>query len=363
MNSNHYYTGHQAIVHSEFVFRSSAAAFATCHVSTIAETHGGLVAAWFGGTREAHPDVAIWLSRQVDGIWTRPEEVANGVEGDRRYPAWNPVLFYHNRQMLLFFKIGPNPRKWRGLYMTSSDSGISWSIPTDLPQGLFGPVKNKPLSLADGSLLCPSGSELGGWTVHMELSKDMGKTWTRTESLNDPKRVSAIQPAILVHPDGALQMLCRTRNNRIYSAWSGNKGSSWTQLERTQLPNPNSGIDAVTLRDGRHLLVYNHIEGSANLSNRNMLNIAVSENGTRWEPAVLLEYDTTNSKQEAISLENVGSVQTEHEYSYPAVIQSSDGMVHVTYTWKRQTVKHVTIDPEKIDTKSYCSGEWPSSGE
>ena len=92
----------------------------------------------------------------------------------------------------------------------------------------------------------------------------------------------------------------------------------------TSLPNPNSGIDAVTLRDGRHLIVYNHAtEG------RTPLNVAVSRDGRRWDPVVVLERDPG-------------------EYSYPAVIQSGDGRVHITYTWKRQRIKHVAIDPTEL---------------
>src|SRR4051812_15718656 len=77
---------------SEFVFEQ--APFASCHASTIAETPGGLVAAWFGGTREGAEDVTIWLARRASGRWTAPVEVADGKQEDgRRFPCWNPVLF------------------------------------------------------------------------------------------------------------------------------------------------------------------------------------------------------------------------------------------------------------------------------
>ena len=69
-----------AIVESAFVFET--APFASAHASTIVETPGGLVAAWFGGTREGAPDVGIWLSRQVNGQWSAPVEVATGVQPD-----------------------------------------------------------------------------------------------------------------------------------------------------------------------------------------------------------------------------------------------------------------------------------------
>src|SRR5947208_16965222 len=87
---------------SEFIFET--APFPECHASTIAETKGGLVAAWFGGTGEGHPDVGIWLSRHLADQWSAPVEVANGVESPtNRYPCWNPVLFPPRTWPLLLF--------------------------------------------------------------------------------------------------------------------------------------------------------------------------------------------------------------------------------------------------------------------
>ena len=173
----------------------------------------------------------------------------------------------------------------------------------------------------------------------MEFTPDMGLTWERTDALNDKESVFAIQPTILIHVNKKLQMLCRTKSGKIYSAWSTDNGSSWTKLEPTALPNPDSGIDAITLKDGRHLLVYNHISSSK----RNILNVAISEDGVNWEAAVLLENDSDEN----------------NEYSYPAVIQTKDGNVHITYTWKRELIKHVVKDPLKIKTKPIINGNWP----
>jgi predicted neuraminidase len=155
--------------------------------------------------------------------------------------------------------------------------------------------------------------------------------------------MSAIQPAVLKHPEGKLQILCRTRENRIYSAWSEDNGYSWSALEPTELPNNNSGLDAVTLSDGRHLLVYNHIDRSASDDKRNRLHVAVSEDGIQWSAVAILENDE----------------DTGNEYSYPAVIQAADGMVHITYTWRRELIKHVILDPSKFDPVLITGGEWP----
>lgn len=179
----------------------------------------------------------------------------------------------------------------------------------------------------------------------MEWTGDMGKTWDRTRALNNGDSLSAIQPAILVHPGERLQILCRTRSNRIYTSWSDDLGRSWSPLVPMELPNNNSGIDAVTLKDGRHLLVYNHIDRSENQGKRNLLHLAVSPDGVQWNAAVMLENDT----------------DIENEYSYPAIIQAEDGNVHITYTWKRELIKHVVINPGKIQHEPIKNGLWPES--
>ena len=309
---------------SEFIFKS--APFASCHASTIVETNNGqLVAAWFGGTREGHSDVGIWLSRQVNGQWTAPVEVANGLQaGGARNPCWNPVLFQpKSGPLMLFYKVGPSPKSWWGLLRTSDDDGRSWSAARRLPNGIVGPIKNKPVQLANRDILCPSSSEDKGWRVHFERSRDGGRTWTATAPVNDGKEIGAIQPSILLHGD-RLQAVGRTRQGKIFEVWSDDGGKTWGKMTLTDLPNPNSGIDAVTLRDGRHVLVYNHTP-----LGRAPLNVAVSHDGKKWTMSLVLENGPG-------------------EYSYPAVIQANDGLVHITYTWKRQRIKHVVIDPAQL---------------
>ena len=170
----------------------------------------------------------------------------------------------------------------------------------------------------------------------MEFTADNGLTWERTSAIND-RKTGAIQPSILIHQDGKLQLLCRSTVSSILTSWSNDNGRTWSELTATSLPNPNSGIDAVTLKDGRHLVVYNHLK-----SGRNMLNAAVSVDGITWEAAFLLENNIKGA-----------------EFSYPAVIQTNDGLVHITYTWNRKQIKHVVVDPGKIVTKPLLAGEWP----
>ena len=314
---------------SEFVFET--APFASAHASTIVETRDGLVAAWFAGTREGAADVGIWLSRRERGAWTAPTEIATGVQPDgTRHPCWNPVLFdVPGAAVMLFYKVGPSPQTWWGMVRTSRDGGRTWSEARRLPEGILGPIKNKPVRLPDGAIAAGSSTEStdrpSRWRIHFERTTDGGRTWTTSTPAADGEReIEAIQPSILVHPDGRLQAVGRTRSKRIFETWSTDGGRTWSPVALTSLPNPNSGIDAVTLRDGRHLIVYNHTtEG------RSPLNVAVSRDGKTWTPALALETDAG-------------------EFSYPAVIQTADGLVHITYTWKRQRIKHVVLDPAAL---------------
>ena len=314
------------VLKSEFIFEH--APFRSCHASTIAETDGGLAAAWFGGQAEGNADVSIWLSRFSAGSWSAPVEVVDGVQADgKRFPTWNPVLFQPKAgPLLLFCKTGPSPSKWWGVMVRSTDFGKTWGERELLPVGMLGPIKNKPVQLGDGTILCGSSTEFEGWRVHMERTPDLGKTWKKTPPLNDGKEFSAIQPTILQHGQRRLQILCRSRQGKITECWSEDAGNTWSPMKATELPNPNSGIDAVTLKDGRQLLIYNH-NGSGH---RYPLNLAVSTDGKSWKQGPVLETEPPG------------------EYSYPAIIQTSDGLVHATYTWKRQRIKHVVIDPSKF---------------
>ncbi len=331
-------TKNPAIITEEFVYEISDAKTPQAHASTIEVSNGIPVASWFGGTEEKNDDVGIWISRKVDDKWSSPIEVANGVQEDgTRYPSWNPVLYKpKNQPLILFYKVGPNPREWWGLYVTSENDGLTWSEPIKLPKGILGPIKNQPIQLADGTILSPTSTEDDNkiWEIQLEISTDQGKTWTTSESLNDGKEFGAIQPAILNHGNGKLQLLSRTLNEVITENWSDDSGKTWSKMKATALPNPNSGIDAVTLKDGRHILIYNPTE--KNWGDRVPLSVGISNDGKSWERIIDLEPLTPETDKE------------EEEYSYPTVIQASNGMIHIVYTWNRKTVKHVVLDPKKL---------------
>ncbi|HEY4330622.1 MAG TPA: sialidase family protein, partial [Phycisphaerae bacterium] len=286
------------VLTAEFLYES--APFPSCHASTIVETENHqLVAAFFGGTAERNPDVCIYVCRRVDGKWTAPLEVASGIQTQvtpatattkaatpTRYPTWNPVLFQPKGQPLtLYYKVGPSPAEWWGMSMTSTDDGKTWSTPKRLPDGFLGPIKDKPIQLPNGNVLAGSSDESHGWSVHFELYTDSGTTWKKI-LLPSNQSFDAIQPTILVHPADAsapdksipkLQALCRTKEKVIAETWSSDAGITWSPLAPTSLPNPNSGIDATTLADGRFLLAYNPTP-----QDRTPLTLAVSQDGKSW---------------------------------------------------------------------------------
>ncbi len=311
-------------VRSEFIYES--ASFPQCHASTIVETGGGLVASWFGGTAERNPDVGIWVARHDGKACPHPIEVARGERDGIRLPCWNPVLFQpEGGPLMLFYKVGPDPRHWWGMLTTSDDRGKSWSAPRKLPEGILGPIKNKPIQGPNGVILCPSSTEDQGWRVHFEQTTDLGRTWERIGLVGD-NGLPAIQPSTLTYADRKLQVLCRTRQGRIAESWSSDGGATWTAMTVTTLPNPNSGTDAVTLADGRQLLVYNH---NPVVRGRTPLNVAVALDGKAWKAALVMENEPG-------------------EFSYPSVIQSADGQVQITYTWNRRRIRHFVLDPSKL---------------
>jgi predicted neuraminidase len=236
------------------------------------------------------------------------------------------------------------------MMMSSHDGGLNWGRPQRLPPGVLGPVKDKPIQLSDGSILCGSSTEdsVQGWQVHVESTSDLGRTWKIVGPINRSGEFNAIQPTLLINPDGRLQLLCRTKEMIVATAWSSDRGASWTRLAPSGLYAPNSGIDAVTLSDGRQLLVYNFRSGprtgppapntAFRLSRhgedwgaRWPLNLALSRDGLHWTQGLTLE-----------------DQPRPNGYAYPAVIQTRDGLVHITYTWNRQRIKHVVLDPRML---------------
>ena len=386
-------TRHPAIVKDEFLYEK--ADFPQCHSASIVETKkGDLVATYFGGQHERHPEVCIYVSIKKKGAqeWSKPILAADGVFADgSRKACWNPVITeMPNGELWLFFKIGTKVADWTGWLTKSKDGGRTWTRREALPDGFLGPVKNKPEIIGD-RLLCPSSTEGNGWKFHMEIydlktrqwkyvgpveaemalrCEDMpttpaaspagstttpaaspaGSTTTpaaspagKKEDIEAPDAggvadkngmhpIDCIQPSILKLKDGRLQVLMRTRNGKIATSFSSDNGDSWSKVTLLDVPNNQSGTDAVTLKDGRHVLIYNNFETLPGTKKgvRTPLSIAISDDGTHWRHALTLE-DSPIS-----------------QYSYPSIIQGKDGKLHVVYTWRRLRVAYKEIDIDKL---------------
>ena len=316
-------------ISEEMVFNKPP--FQECHASTILEINQNeMLVAAFGGTKEGEKDVSIWLTRKKKSVWQTPIIVDTGKSNYKtEYPCWNPVLFKSiSGKITLFYKLGPSPREWWGMEKNSIDNGLTWTKAKELPKNILGPIKNKPFQLFNGTILSPSSTETRtygelSWKIHVEKSSDDGISWKKIP-IDPLTKYDVIQPSILNLGNGKLKLLCRSRNNFIMESFSNNNGESWSKISKTKLPNPNSGTDAITLSNGLHLLVYNPLKNGKN--DRSELSIAFSIDGNTWE--------------DLYSLEN----NLKGEYSYPAIIQSNDNRIHVSYTYDRKNIKYSVFE-------------------
>lgn len=305
-----------------FIFEK--APFPSCHASTVIEHEAGkLLAAWFGGTAEGAKDVQIWGSTFDGKKWSEPAVL--GTEPGQ--PCFNPVYFKTAKGTLhLWYKAGPKPETWTGFVRTSADNGATWSKPEMMPAGFYGPVRAKPIQLANGTILAGTSVESHRcWTPYVDRSTDDGKTWTRSNAFNVPDKHNQIQPTLFEGKDGKVVALMRSRNPKVVCrAESKDGGVTFTPAEETELPNPSAGIDAVKTKAGDVFLIYNPTQIF-----RTPISLARStDDGKTWKKVVDLETEPG-------------------EYSYPAMIEAVSGNLEITYTWRRTHIKHVSVDPKK----------------
>lgn len=313
------------------------------HASTVVELKDGdVLAAWFAGTKEGAPDVAIYGARLHRGIWDPPAELARA----QGVACWNPVLFHtRDGRLWLYYKYGTSPSTWLGARKVSIDEGRTWSTEEHLPPGILGPIKDKPLVLASGVIVSGSSVESSNnWTAWIERSTDNGNSWTKFGPITVPDAIDVpndaakaaskerpssttaavatklyppsattvgiIQPSVvsLGEPHLRFYARSRTRSARIVVSDSFDDGETWGPAHFLALPNPNSGIDAVRLRDGRVVVAFNN-----SYNRRTPLNLAVSADGEHFQLFKTLE-------------DGPG------QYSYPAIVQASNGDLLTTYS-------------------------------
>ncbi|MCL7987613.1 exo-alpha-sialidase [Sphingobacterium sp. lm-10] len=324
--------GHSALmmkVSDEFVFQEDKF-FAQCHASTLEETKDGtLLSSWFGGSHEGNKDVVIYGSRQANGRWEDPQIWADGRMNDTvQYPCWNPVLFRakDETEIFLYYKVGPNPREWWGMVKTSLDGGKTWGEPRRLPENILGPIKNRPLELSDGTIVSPSSVELSEerWLSHVEISKDRQKTW-QAFPVDHQSELNTIQPSVIEYANGRLQVFCRSKEGVVTTATSEDQGRTWSNMQQTSLVNPNSGTDVIRINDLLFIVYNPDIPGKDWWEGRTKLRLACSKDGYTWEDVFTFEDEDKG------------------EFSYPTIIQTADGLIHVSYTHNRKNIRHFVL--------------------
>ena len=320
------------------------------HAASITEAKNGtLLATWFAGSSENEPDVKIYVSqRPKNGSWSKPRMVADGIctrNGEtREYSTWNPVLFTDPKDgmIYLWYKVtgsGPKPgyQNWWGAVRTSSDHGNSWSKRTWLPQvstdlSVFepyqfqatGPVKNRPIILPDGRLLCGSSTESPiGWRTHFEFYE--AGDWTGQKygvKIVGPLEGRGIQASFISKSRDMKELLAFTRDDGITA--SSDRGETWTPIGKSPVTT-SKGFHAVTTRNGWHFLVFNKDRSSTPLA------LARSKDGENWD----------------VIIENLRS-EGRKSMDYPTMMQTEDGRLHVVHTYGREFINHLVLDTEYL---------------
>lgn len=334
----------------EFLFEEGAH-FPSCHASTVLPLDDGTVlAAYFAGLKEKADDVGIWLSRRVGGAWEKPVCIAKMDD----MAHWNPVLMPIPGGARIIFKKGREIHEWKSMTSVSMDGGRTWSEPAAC-EGVddqAGPVRCKPLYLADGTMLAPCSTETATeWRPRIDISMDFGATFSISAPIpiktapfgadagdNVIAGEGAIQPTLWESAPGKIHALLRTTCGKIFRSDSGDGSRTWCSAYNTGLPSNNSGIDAAQL-DGKLYLALNPV--AKNWGERTPLVIKVSDdNGQTFEDFAVLE----DLKDDPMVDKSQHPDENTAEFSYPAMV-AKDGELHITYTYMRRQICYRRIKP------------------
>lgn len=305
--------------YKELIFHNTNITY--CHAPTIAMYRNKIFIAFFGSSGEPNVPNNIYLTVNDGNHWSEPIDLISHRHFGDELSCWNPVLYEINDTLTLFFKVGISPKAWKGFYCEDNNNGENWLIPKALPDGILGPIRNKPITYKQ-MIISPSSEERLGNKIHFEISSDNGQNWQRINLAEENKDFEAIQPTILIN-EKELIAYCRSKSGYIVKTTSQDMGVNWSNIEQTSLLNPYSAIDAVSIHNNLHILVCNN---SSTL--RTPLIIAKSTDGHHWQKSIILE-------------DNDG------EYSYPAVIHH-EGKLHIAYSYGRRDIKYWCIDTTSL---------------
>ena len=332
------------------------------HAATLVETAtGDLLCAWFNGPGEGEPDTNIVLSRLPAGtdIWLPPSPMSS----DPGRSEQNPLLFVApasagsgaaaaGEVWLLHTSNEPHDQSTsRVLRRVSHDGGLTWDPSEVLFDHVGSFIRNPIVVLSNGDWLLPAyDCDKSAETTVLQLSTDRGVTWSLVEV---PDAIGQVQMSIVEISPGELAGYFRSRAaDRIHRSVSKDNGRTWTAPEKTRLPNNNSAIQVLRLTDGRLVMVFNDSSaerdqfrwvpdgkgGVRRKTLRTPLTLALSEDdGATWP------YWRNLQVQDEEYRDN------EFGYSYPTLLQTRDGRLHVAYSYLRKTIKHVILTPEWIE--------------
>lgn len=293
------------------------------HCATLAELPDGtLLSAWFAGSYEMARDVVLMMARLSPGsdTWSAPELLVE-VPG---HSLGQPVFLLHptNGELWFFFNVIMEDH-WTSAqpyWMRSTDSGHTWQPAQqlmDYPGLMF---RSKPF-LLPGRIILPAYDEVT-WQSRMLISDDDGQSWRLTEPLTTP--LGNIHPCIVQRADGSLLAYLRTGGKSvdgvIWRTESRDNGDTWSNPTPTPLPNPNAGIDLIRTNTGALLLAHNPIS-----TGRTTLSVAWSTEDETWPHQQILHDEPG-------------------EYSYPTLLQSADGTIHMVYTYRREHIQYARFD-------------------
>ena len=396
-------TGYSSITPDGAVKRADGADFAYLPAPTV-QSHaanlltlpdGRLGCVWFGGTQEGVPDISIWFSTLEPGSsqWSPAQQLSD----DSTRSEQNPILFTapgDSLWLLYTAQKAGNQDTAEVRRRTSTDSGRTWGpvetlFPANETGGVF--VRQLPVLLPSGRLIIPifrcittPGEK---WVGNSDdsavmISDDGGATWSEKVL---PGSLGCVHMNIQPVADGSLLALFRSRwADSIYESRSTDDGTTWSEPVPTELPNNNSSIQFTALADGRLALVYNHSRADASTERRLSLYDEIDDDGLAAEQGQLTEPDpsvsagTDDGERRAFwgtprspmtlaisedsgrswpvrrnldvgdgyCLSNNSRDGLNREYSYPSIHQGPDGALNIAYTYFRQAIKYVRVDPQ-----------------